>query len=505
MNHISTYPLAQTMRSTPSLSYRLVLLCMSCLAIVCLWLGGLHHATASEQDSSEIQALRQLSKGFTQIAEQASPAVVYIRADQRIEPRPSRGRQGFPFNNDFMERFFGERVPPQRQPQQDEEPQYRSGQGSGFIVSADGEILTNHHVVAGADRLMVTLHDGREFPAKLVGSDEKTDLAVLKIEANDLPKLPLGSSANLRIGEWVMAIGNPFGLSHTITSGIVSAKGRSSVGITDYEDFIQTDAAINPGNSGGPLLNLDGEVVGINTAIFSRSGGYMGIGFAIPIDMAAQIFEQIRTGKSVVRGYLGVGIQDLSKELAESFGLSTQDGIVVTQVEPGSSAEQAGVQSQDIIVAVNGESMKSVGPFRNTIALISPGEKTLLTIWRDGNKMDIEVTMGQREQAVAATSETMNHFEKWGIEIAEITDENREEFELRTQDGLVVTAVEPRSRAAANGVRPGQLLVGINTTAVKDLESLGEAMEAAAQTKRPIRLVLRQGNWTVLAVMPHNQ
>ena len=231
----------------------------------------------------------------------------------------------------------------------------------------------------------------------------------------------------------------------------------------------------------------------------------MGVGFAIPIDMAAQIFKQIRTGKSVVRGYLGVGIQDLSKELAESFGLSTQDGIVVTQVEPGSSAEQAGVQSQDIIVAVNGESMKSVGPFRNTIALISPGEKTLLTIWRDGNKMDIEVTMGQREQAVAATSETMNHFEKWGIEIAEITDENREEFELRTQDGLVVTAVEPRSRAAANGVRPGQLLVGINTTAVKDLESLGEAMEAAAQTKRPIRLVLRQGNWTVLAVMPHNQ
>ena len=462
-------------------------------------------ASESLRESKEIQALRQLSNGFTQIAEKASPAVVFIKVETRVQSRSQAnpfGRQ-FPFDDEFMQRFFGERMPRQQQPGgQEPEPRYRSGQGSGFIVSANGEIITNHHVVEGADRLTVTLFDGREFPATLVGSDAKTDLAVLKIEAEDLPILPLGSSEDLRIGEWVMAIGNPFGLSHTITSGIVSAKGRSRVGITDYEDFIQTDAAINPGNSGGPLLNLDGEVVGINTAIFSRSGGYMGIGFAIPIDMAAQIFEQIRTGKTVVRGYLGVGIQDLNKELAESFGLESQEGVIITQVEPESAADQAGIQAQDIVLSVNGSVVKSVGPFRNAIALIAPGTKTSMTVWRDGQTLDIELTMGERSQAEVIASAANAELEKWGLEVKPISDELREQFELTAQNGLVVTAVEPRSHAASKGVRPGQILIGINNMGVKDMESLNQAIAKASETKRPIRLVLRQGRWNVLAVMP---
>ncbi|TVR41929.1 MAG: DegQ family serine endoprotease [Planctomycetota bacterium] len=467
-------------------------------------------AAAEETDTAQaISTLRALSHGFTAVAEDASPAVVFIKAERRVQaPMRRRGMQPpmdphSPFNDEFFRRFFGDRFRGPEQPEGSEPaPRYRTGQGSGFIVAANGDILTNHHVVAGADRLTVTLHDGREFPATLVGSDEKSDLAVLRIEGENLPTLPLGSSAGLRVGEWVIAIGNPFGLSHTVTAGIVSAKGRSRVGIADYEDFIQTDAAINPGNSGGPLLNLDGEVVGINTAIFSRSGGYMGIGFAIPIDMASAIYLQLRDNGLVVRGYLGVRIQDLNTELAESFGLARTDGVVITEVEAGSAAEQGGLRSQDVVIGLDAQPVLDVARFRNAIAMIAPGTEISLEVWRDGERKKLTITMGSMADAQVAQAAVSDQLEAWGITVSVLDDEQRQAFNLREREGVVVTAVADGSRAAASGIRPGQLIVGVNHQEVNSLESLASALEQAKQTQRPIRLVLRQGTWTVLAVLP---
>lgn len=292
--------------------------------MLCLVALGL---PASAQDAPDVQAAEQLSSAFSRVAKRALPSVVFIEVEREVEGHVSAGDSQFNdpfdlFNQNFFERFFRDRTPNRTPNQPDSRRPHlkQRGQGSGFIVSPDGTILTNNHVVGDADTIRVKLPDGRIFPADVVGTDPHTDVAVIKLKGDisGLPALPLGDSNRLRVGGWVLAVGNPFGLSQTVTAGIVSAKGRSSVGIADYEDFIQTDAAINPGNSGGPLLNLRGEVVGINTAIFSRSGGYQGIGFAIPIALAQRIEEQlVRTGE-VTRGYLGVMIQDLTPDLADS-------------------------------------------------------------------------------------------------------------------------------------------------------------------------------------------
>jgi serine protease Do len=317
------------------------------------------------------------------------------------------------FNDEFFRRFFGPRLPERGQPRK-----YRqTGQGSGFIVSKDGYILTNHHVVGDADRITVTLSDGREFTAKTVGTDPKSDVAVIKIEADNLPILPLGDSDALEVGEWVMAVGNPFGLSHTITVGVVSAKGRSTVGITDYEDFIQTDAAINPGNSGGPLINLTGEVVGIITAIFSRSGGYMGIGFAIPVNMAKAIQKQlVETGK-VIRGSLGVNVQNLSKELAESFGLDSTDGVLIAGVTKDSPADKAGLRRGDVIVEFNGRNIENVGQFRNLVALTIPGTKIKLVLIRGGKRSDLAVKLGRIPEGLIAGATKTDLMKKLGFSV----------------------------------------------------------------------------------------
>ncbi len=308
----------------------------------------------SPDSSRDLAVAQALSRAFAAVVKKAAPAVVFIEVEKTVvrkEPHPFPFGP-FPFDffgDDFMRRFF---------PQIPRKFKQR-GAGSGFIVSPEGLIFTNNHVVEGADKVIVKLADGRTFKGKVVGRDPQSDVAVLKIKGHNLPTVPLGDSDKIQVGEWVIAIGNPFGLSHTVTVGVVSAKGRSGLGITDFEDFIQTDAAINPGNSGGPLLNIRGEVIGMNTAIFSRSGGYMGIGFAIPINIVKLVAEQLVEKGKVVRGWLGVVIQDLTPALAQEFGLERTEGALVAEVLKGSPADRAGLRPGDVIVGYEGKPVKN--------------------------------------------------------------------------------------------------------------------------------------------------
>ena len=330
-------------------------------------LGGVGLAA---DNASPVDVLEQTGKAFSHVAKTATPAVVFIRVEKVIEagmrrPHAYNDPFGF-FGDDMLERFFRYHGQPQRRFRQE-------GAGSGFIITKDGYILTNSHVVGDADRIRVKLHDGREFDAKRIGSDERSEVAVIKIEADNLPTVKLGDSSALDVGEWVIAVGNPFGLTETVTAGIVSALGRNNIGIADYENFIQTDAAINPGNSGGPLLNIKGEVIGINTAIYSQSGGYMGVGFAIPINMAASIKEQLVKSGKVTRGYLGVYLQAVTPDLAETFDLKEDvSGILVADVEDDSAAEDAGLQQGDVIIGLNGRDVDDIGRFRNEVSSFPP-------------------------------------------------------------------------------------------------------------------------------------
>ena len=470
-------------------------------AIAMALIMGIHTSGSQAQNQSASHSdLRQLSNAFTQVAQDAMPAVVFIQVEQTLQG----GEPGSDFNNpfdlfgdEFFERFFGQRFPhQQREPP--EQRQYRQqGQGSGFIISKDGYILTNHHVVGEADKITVTLADNREFKAKLVGTDAKADVAVIKIDGTNLPVLPRGNSDKLAVGEWVIAIGNPFGLTHTMTVGVVSAKGRSRMGITDYEDFIQTDAAINPGNSGGPLLDLSGQVVGINTAIFSQSGGYMGIGFAIPINMATAIQKQlIATGK-VSRGYLGIGIQDLTPELAKSFGLSGTEGVLVAGVSPNTPAAAAGFKTGDVIIAFGETAVTDTGHFRNLVAQTPVGQHVNVRIVRDKKSQEMAVTIGQLPDKVASEATTPNEpegLEKWGFAAQDLTAELANQLGYKGAEGVVVTDVQPDSPADEAGLRPGTLIREVNRQEVHDTEELMRLLTRAKASKQALLLVQdRQG------------
>jgi serine protease Do len=457
---------------------------------------GIHTSGAQAQHQSASRSdLRQLSNAFTQVAQDAMPAVVFIQVEQTLQG----GEPGSDFNNpfdlfgdEFFERFFGKRFPhQQREPP--EHRQYRQqGQGSGFIISKDGYILTNHHVVGEADKITVTLADNREFKAKLVGTDAKADVAVIKIDGTNLPVLPRGNSDKLAVGEWVIAIGNPFGLTHTMTVGVVSAKGRSRMGITDYEDFIQTDAAINPGNSGGPLLDLSGQVVGINTAIFSQSGGYMGIGFAIPINMATEIQKQLMATGKVSRGYLGVSIQDLTPELATSFGLSGTEGVLVAGVSPNTPAAAAGFKTGDVIVAFGETAVTDTGHFRNLVAQTPVGQQVNVRVVRDKKSQEMAVTMGQLPDQVASEATTPNKpeaLEKWGFAAQDLTAELANQLGYKGVEGVVVTDVQPDSPADEAGLRPGTLIREVNRQEVHDTEELMRFLTRAKASKQALLLV----------------
>jgi serine protease Do len=435
-----------------------------------------------------LENLKETGKAFASVAKGASPAVVFIRVEKTVSQGPMF-RQGSPFNDEFFRRFFGEPGPgfPQM-PQQQQKRQVQS-QGSGFIISPDGYILTNNHVVGDADKVIVKLLDGREFTADTVGTDPPTDVAVIKIDAKNLPVLPLGDSDRIEVGEWVLALGNPFGLSHTLTAGIVSAKGRSSVGIADYEDYLQTDAAINPGNSGGPLVDLEGKVVGINTAIYSRNGGgYLGIGFAIPVNMAKGIYTQLIEHGNVTRGYLGVSIQDLTSELAASFGLKDTKGVLVSQIMPDTPAEKAGMKQGDVIVSLNGKPVDTAAALRNEIAMTAPGTTVKMGVIRDGKTriLNVKVDKMSEDQLTASRSESMKDL---GVSVAPLTKELAKQYGFENEKGIVVTGVDQGSLAARAGLRPGVLIQEVNRKPVKSVKELEEAWKQSG--KKPILLFIK--------------
>ena len=454
-------------------------------------------------ESDGIDAVRQIGKAFVEIAEKSSPAVVGLFSEKIVVSRYSPMRQrpfGDPFDDDFFD-FFFRRHFPQRRPQPRSRPKSRQmTQGSGFIVSSDGYILTNNHLVREAEKVTIKLSDGREFKnAKVIGTDPESDVAVVKIDAEGLSFLELADSDKLKVGEWVLAIGNPFGLSHTVTSGIVSATGRR-MGLSEYEDFIQTDAAINPGNSGGPLINLDGKVVGINTAIVTRTGGSMGIGMAIPINMARSVYQQLVEGGTVERGALGVYIDQLTPDMARSLGMEDTKGVVIADVMKDSAAEKAGMKRYDVVTEFEGEKVETPNELRNRVAMLKPGTKVKLVIVRDGKRRDVTTKLGKRSEQLLAGANS-KALEKLGFTVENLTDELAERFGYEGLGGVIVTKVEPGSSAAQAGIRPGTLIQEVNRKKVSNIKDFSSAMEKAAKNES-VLLLAYNGRYTQLILLP---
>jgi len=438
---------------------------------------------------NDVLALELSGKAFSAVAKKAGPAVVYISVEQEVKREGRRLEEMFGAD-EFLRRFFGDQLeqfqqqrPQPRQPQRPQRPFKQQGAGSGFIISPDGLILTNNHVVENADKITVKLADKREFTAAVVGTDPQSDVALIKIEGSNLPTLPLGDSNELEVGEWVLAIGSPFELSQSVTAGVVSAKGRNRIGINDYENFIQTDAAINPGNSGGPLLNIKGQAVGINTAIFSRSGGSMGIGFAIPINMAKSIEEQLRSHGKVVRGWLGLIIQDMDEGLAQSFGLNKSEGVLVSEVTPGSPAEKAGLRQGDVVLTLNGSTLADVSDLRNRVAMIAPGTSVTLDIIRDSARQQTVVLVAEQPSDFSESAKAKiklhsgSALDKLGLTLQELTPDVAEQFGYSKGQGVIVAEVEAGSPADNVGIEPGQLIEEVNQMRVRNLAELKEALK----------------------------
>ena len=426
--------------------------------------------------------------GWTGVAKAAMPAVVNI-SSARIVRGPDR--PSGPLSSDpFFRFFFG----PERGPRREQ------SLGSGVIVTSDGYVLTNNHVIDGAQEIRVTLDDQREFKAKLVGADPHTDLAVLKLSGSGFSLMALGDSSHVEVAEVVLAVGNPFGLSRTVTMGIVSAVGRANVGIADYEDFIQTDAAINPGNSGGALVNSVGALIGINTAIFSESGGYQGIGFAVPVNMARQVMDQLVTRGRLTRGYLGVAVQEVTPAVARGLGLTAGRGILVADVIPDGPAARAGLKRGDVITAVGDKPVSDAGQFRNLVASTAPGTRVRLTILRDGREQKVEVAVAdlpERPSAAAPVPGTSAHV---GLAVADATPDVARKIGLTPGlQGALVAEVAPGSPAAEAGVRPGDLIQEVNRQPVRSAKDFATAVERAGNGDLVV-LVNRAGGTAYLVI-----
>ena len=459
-------------------------------AIVGMLLVG-SFAVAKEDDNG-LEVLRRTSKAFSDVAKRTIPAVVSVRVSQDIEgQRPQMYKHPF-------EEFFG--IPGERTPQ----PKKQMGQGSGFIISADGYILTNNHVVGKADNIFVKLSSGKEYEAELVGTDPKSDVAVIKISGDDFPVIELGDSDQLDIGEWAIAIGNPLGLEATLTVGVISAKGRSDLNITGggYESFIQTDAAINMGNSGGPLLNLDGQAIGLNTAIFSQSGGSIGIGFAIPINIAKNIKDQLVSSGKVVRGYLGIYMdpKNISDELADLFGLRNTDGVIITGIAVDSPAEKAGLKENDVIVELNGRKVRNFLKFRNSIALLAPETEIELTIVRDDEKKKVGVVIGQIPDEEFALGVSRIADKDFGVEVEELTEELAGEYGYRMGKGVIIARVKANSPAAEVGLRPGLLVMSVGKQIVNSVEEFNLAYKNR-RDKDKLYILINKDSYTFWAVL----
>jgi len=433
---------------------------------------------------------------FTEVAKAVTPAVVNITSRiARKHERMMRNPMDEFFRSPFGFPFGPEGPMPPREP-------HGGGMGSGVIVSPEGYIITNNHVVDGASELTVTLPDKREFKAKIVGTDPKTDLAVVKINASNLPYVRWGDSSKLQVGEYVLAVGNPFGLNSTVTLGIVSALGRGHMGITQYEDFIQTDAAINPGNSGGALVNTAGELVGINTAIVSQTGGYQGVGFAVPANMAKPVYESLVATGKVVRGYLGVAIQELTQDLAKSFGLKQAKGALVSSVAEDSPAERAGIKQGDVIVAYQGKPIEDPAVLQREVTRTPVGTKAMLKVIRDGREQEVAVTIGeQSETAKVASADSSMENVLAGVEVQSLDLQTARELGLRGKaQGVVVVNVEPDSLADRAGLAQGDVIKEINRQPIKSVRDYEKIVSNLKKDESALLLINRRGTALFITV-----
>ena len=455
---------------------------------------------------------------FADLVEKAGPAVVNIRTTERARAGGAPGAtpgfqmpEGMDENDPFYE-FFRRFLPPRQAPGPGQAPRNRGGEeqprgvGSGFIISSDGYLLTNHHVVEGADEIYVTLTDKRELKGRLVGSDRRTDVALVKIDASGLPRLPVGDSNRVRVGEWVLAIGSPFGLENTVTAGIVSAKGRET---GDYLPFIQTDVAVNPGNSGGPLLNMRGEVIGINSQIYSRTGGFMGISFAIPIDEAMRVADQLKSGGRVVRGRIGVGIAEVTKEIAEPLGLARAAGALVRNVEANGPAAKGGLEEGDIILRFDGKSIEKSSDLPRLVGATKPGARVTLQIWRKGANRDLQLVVGesepdraqraQRPGAPGAGGQTAPAAANaLGLAVSDIPEERK--TQQRIKNGVLVDSVD--GVAARAGLRPGDILLSLNNQDITSARQFNELSGRLDKGKTHVVLVRRGESASFVPLRP---
>ncbi len=465
-------------------------------------------AGAALPTASQAQSVVKGLPDFTELVEQVGPSVVNIRTLEKAKANGPAGPGSDEEMQELFRRFFGVPMPnapnaprqaPRGRAQPSDEPAQPRGMGSGFVLSADGYIMTNAHVVEGADEVIVTLTDKREFKAKLIGADKRTDVAVVKIAATGLPAVKVGDVSRLKVGEWVMAIGSPFGLENSVTAGIVSAKQRDT---GEYLPFIQTDVAINPGNSGGPLINMRGEVVGINSQIYSRSGGYMGISFAIPMDEAIRVSEQLRQNGRVTRGRIGVQIGEVTKEVAESLGLGASHGALVRSIENGSPADKAGLEPGDIIIRFDGKSIDKAADLPRIVGSTKPGTRSNLTVFRRGANKDMAITVAELEpvktsKAAAPTEETKpaGTAQSMGLVVADLNEVQKKELK---RGGVRVESVADASARA--GLREGDVILQIANTEITQLRDFEAAM-AKLDKNKPFNVLFRRGEVVQFALV----
>lgn len=447
---------------------------------------------------------------FTELAAKCGPAVVNVNTERKSSMSGPEDFFGDMFKNmpPGLDKFFdqfggrqGNRHPGNKRPSHKQK-----SLGSGFLVSSDGYIVTNNHVVADADTIRVTMDDQngktKDFKATLIGADEETDLALLKVEGSNLPYLQFGNSDALKVGEWLLAIGNPFGLDHTVTAGILSAKGRN-IKAGPFDNFLQTDASINPGNSGGPLLNMNGLVVGINTAIIASG---QGIGFAIPSNMAAKIIDQIKDGKKISRGWIGVTIQDLDENSAKALGLSSQSGALIGSVLENEPAQKAGIRDGDVILAVDGENIEDSAALLRAIAGKAPGSKATLKIWRDGKIMDIDVTLGERKSSMTSgkngSMEREQSNNSLGITVRPLRKAERREMKVPDNEGLMIISVEPDKPAAEADLQPGDIVLKVNQTPVGTPEELARRVQEIGSERGAVMLQIQRRGDIYLRAIP---
>ena len=480
---------------------------------VCLPREALLYASSDKQttNASDLAAAQNFERVFEQVVDQVKPAVVSItsvktfkhdKQKQRQMPNDrfhSQPRQGpneeeeydqfrdfrdF-FGDDFFDKFFRPRFP---------EGEYKiQGLGSGVIIDSEkGYIITNNHVIEEADELKITLGDRREFDGKVVGTDPQTDVAVVKIEGKNLPSAKLGDSDTIRVGQWAIAIGNPFGLSQTVSIGVISATGRANVGVAAYEDLIQTDAAINPGNSGGPLVNIQGEIIGINTAIYTKSGGYQGIGFAIPINMIKTIMRDLVEKGKVTRGWLGVVIQDIDPALAKSFNVTVTEGVLVSDVQDNSPAKESGFERGDIVTEYEGKSIRDVNHLRNSVAQTEVGKKVKIKVLRDGKDKELIVKIGEQPSDLfAAGPGVVPSGKDLGMTVQNLTKELANRLGVEEDGGVIVTEVQPGSPAATSDIREGDIIKEVNRKKIVGVAEFKKALSEGDKEKGVLMLVKR--------------